>query len=118
MESPEQVGFDSYGSTVKFNNSYNANILPEEDMFNDKIDPIIYNGVENIGGKYLIPKGVVTVRWYWIENEGKLHTNKFNNALYDPDSPVNIISATALAEYMKNDEGTWVLTKREYYIFT
>ena len=28
-----------------------------------------------------------------------------------------MLSATALDEYMKYDEGTWVLTKRKYSIF-
>ena len=48
-------------------------------MFTDKIDPIIYNGVANIGGKYLIPKGIDTVIWSWTDYEGKLHTNILNN---------------------------------------
>ena len=47
-----------------------------------------------------------------------LHTHKLNNVTYFTESPVNIISATALAEYMKYDEGTWVLTKWKYLIFT
>ena len=38
--------------------------------------------------------------------------------LYFTDSPVNILSATALDEYMKDDEVTWVLTKKKYSIFT
>ena len=32
-------------------------------MFNEKIEPIIYNVVENMGGKDIVPKGFVTVRW-------------------------------------------------------
>ena len=34
-------------------------------MFTDKIEPIISNGVENIVGKDIIPKGIGTVSCYW-----------------------------------------------------
>ena len=34
------------------------------------------------------------------------------------ESPFNILSATALAESMKDYEGTWVLAKMKYSIFT
>ena len=63
-----------------------------------------------ICGKDLIPKGISTVSWYWTDYEGQLHTKKLNNVIYFPDSPFNILSATALAESMKDDEVTWVLT--------
>ena len=42
---------------------------------------------------------------------GLIHTKKLNNVLYYPDSPVNILSETVLAEYIKDDDGTWVITK-------
>ena len=87
-------------------------------MFTDKIEPTIYNGVATTGGKYLIQKGIVTVIWSWTDYEGKLHTRRFNNVLYFPDSPVNILSATALPEFIKDDEVTWLLTKIKYTIFT
>ena len=54
-------------------------------MFTDKIEPIIYDGVANIGGKDIIPKGIGTFNWSWTDNEGKLHTNKLNNVLLFPD---------------------------------
>ena len=62
MESSEQFEFDSDGLSVIVDNSANAHICSEEDMFDDKIDPIIFNGMENIGGKYLISKGIDTVK--------------------------------------------------------
>ena len=87
-------------------------------MFTDKIKPIISNGLATIGGKYIIPKGNVTVIWSWTDDEGQLHTNKLNNVLYSPDSSVNIISETALSEYINDYDGTWVLTKIKYYVYT
>ena len=55
VEYSYQVGFDSDGSSVIVDNSYNAHIWSEEDMFTDKIDPIISNGLATIGGNYIIP---------------------------------------------------------------
>ena len=85
-------------------------------MLNYKIEPIISNGVATIGGNYIIPKGIGTVRLSWTDDEGQLHTNKLNNVLYFPDSPVNILSATALAEFIKDDEEKWI-KKKEIIIF-
>ena len=45
-------------------------------MFNDKIYPINYNVVAIIGGKYPIKKLIGKDRWYWNDDEGKMHTNK------------------------------------------
>ena len=50
-------------------------------MLNDKIEPIIYNGVTTIGGNGLITKIIGTVNWSWTENKGKLHTNKSKNVI-------------------------------------
>ena len=55
-------------------------------MLNEKIEPIISNGVETIGGKDLITKGIETVRWYWTNDWGKLHTKKLNNVFYFTES--------------------------------
>ena len=35
--------------------------------------------MENIGGEDNITKGIVTVRWSFTDDEGQLHTKKFNN---------------------------------------
>ena len=87
-------------------------------MFNRKIESIISNGVAPIVGKYIIQKVIGTVIWYWTDDWGKLNTKKLNNLLYFTYSPVNVLSATELYEYIKDDEGTWVLTKGKFSIFT
>ena len=87
-------------------------------MFTERIELIISNGVSTIGGKDLIKKLIGTVSWSWTDEEGKLHTKKLNNLIYFPDSPVNILSGTVLDEIMKDDEGTFVLTKRKISMFT
>ena len=65
-------------------------------MITDKIEPIIPNVVETIGGIYLIPKGIGTISLSCTDDKVKLNTNKFNNVLYFPYSPFNILSATEL----------------------
>ena len=87
-------------------------------MSTDKIEPIIFTRVATIGVKVSITKLICTVNWYWTYDEGKLQTSKLNNGLYFTESPFKILSATALSESMNYDEGTWVLTKRKYSIFT
>ena len=41
-------------------------------MLTYKIESITYNGVSTIGGKYIIPKEIGTVRSFWTNYEGVL----------------------------------------------
>ena len=83
---------DSDGSSVIVDNSANDHIFSEEDMFPDKIEHKISNGLATIGGKDILSKVIGTGRFFWTYDEGKLHRNKFNNVLYFTVSPVNILS--------------------------
>ena len=67
MECSEQVR-----STVIVDNSDNAHIFSEEDMFTHKIYPVFSNGVATIGETNLIPKGIDTVSWYYTDDKGQL----------------------------------------------
>ena len=109
VESSEQILFYSDGSAFIADNSANAQIFSEE-VFSDKIDHIIFNGVENIVGKGIITKNIGTGRSSCTDDEVQLHTKKLYNILYFPYLSVNILSATELDESMKDDEGTWLLT--------
>ena len=71
MEYPEQVGFESDGSLVIVDNSANARILSEEDMFTDKIEPIISNLVEKIGVKVLFLKRLSQLPGIGMAMKGK-----------------------------------------------
>ena len=75
-------------------------------MFTDQINTIISNGVENIGRKDIIQKGVSRVRWSWDDDEGQPHTNKFNNVLNFTESLVNILRAILFSGSTKYYEGT------------
>ena len=84
-------------------NSYNTHILSEENLFTDKIEPIISNEVATEGIKYLIPKGIGTVTSSWNEDGGEINTQKLNYLICLPYALVDIISATLLAESIMDD---------------
>ena len=69
-------------------------------------------GVVTIVGKNFNPTVIGTVKCSWGYDEGKSHTHKLEHILYLPDSPVNIISSTALDYHYDDDEGTYIKTKR------
>ena len=58
LEYSENVGFDSDGSSLIVDNSYNAQICSEKDMFNENVESTISNGVATIGGKDIIIIGI------------------------------------------------------------
>ncbi len=75
-------------------------------------------GVLTIGNKESRPVGVGIVPIHITDDHGTKHKILLQKALYFPDSPVNIISVTALADLYNDDEGTWVKTKRHSSILT
>ena len=44
-------------------------------MIIGNIETILTSLLEKIGGKYLYPKGISAVSWFWMDDEGKLHTD-------------------------------------------
>ena len=68
VEYSEQVGFDSNGSSVIVDNSDNAQIYSEEDIFTGKLEPILHILVATIYVKVIIKKGIGTVSWYWTDD--------------------------------------------------
>ena len=53
----------------------------------------------------------------WRDNLGKSYPVILKGALFASDSPVNIISVTALAEQLDDNNGTWIQTSRYTSIF-
>ena len=81
-------------------------------MFVGKLHEVDIYGVATIGGTYFKPTGIVTVKWSWKDDEGKAHTYRLERASYFPESPVNIVSSTYLADQYDDDNGTYIKTKR------
>ena len=78
-------GFKSNGSSVIFEISANTNIFSENLMFIGNIDPETTNLVATIGGKDRNPRFIVTFLWPFTDDEGQIHTDDLNSALYFPD---------------------------------
>ena len=76
------------------------------------------NGVAEISCKDIHQKRIGTVSLSWNDDEGQLHANKLNNAIYFSYSPINILSTTELYESIKDDEGTWIQTNSGYSFST
>ena len=70
------------------------------------------SGVATIGGDPLTPQGQGSCHIYIKDDSGKVVPLTLHNALYFPDSPVNIISISRLADSYDDDEGTFVKTTR------
>jgi hypothetical protein len=118
LNNQELFAFDSDGTTAITDNAANALIFNEKRIFIGDLIPIdSVIGVVTIGGTDHKPTAFGTARVSWKDDAGVTHRYDLNNALYFPNSPVNIISITSLADQLSNDEGTYVTTKRKYSIF-
>jgi hypothetical protein len=51
------------------------------------------------------------------DDDGITHTNVLQDAYYFPDSPVTILSLTAFANQLDDDDGTWIQTCQHQSIF-
>jgi hypothetical protein len=105
--------FDTDSSSVVCNNSANRHVCNDRRMFTELRDtPMTNTVVATIGGKTSIPTGIGTVKWTWKDDSGQEHTHHLTDVLYFPTSPVNILSITALADQLNDDNGTGIDTRR------
>jgi hypothetical protein len=104
--------FDTDSSSVVCDNSANCHVCNDRRMFTKLRDtPLTNTVVATIGGKTSIPTGIGTVKWTWKDDAGQDHTHHLTDVLYFPTSPVNILSITALADQLNDDNGTGIDTR-------
>ena len=103
--------FDPDSSTAIVDNSANTQICNYESMFVGKLHEVNISGVATIGGTDFKPTVIVTVKWSCKDDEGKSHTHRLERGLYFSESPVKIISSTALADQYDDDYVTYIKTK-------
>ena len=115
------ISFDMDSTTCIVDNSVNvhiwtvqSNLVPGSLVCLVKLDN---TGVASIGGVELSLHSIGGVHTNW-KNDGKPHNNILKGALFVPDSPVNLLSVTALAEQLKDDTSTWIKTRRYKSTFT
>ena len=111
------LSFDTDASNVICDNSANVHICNDKSMFVGTIRHTDKHYVATIGGNKNAATGMGTVRWRWKDDTGKQHTTDVRDVLLFLQSPVNILSITALAEQFKDDEGTGIDTKRSKSLF-
>ena len=103
------VRFDADSVTVVCDNSANVHVCNDKSCFVGEIKMDWSLQVATIGGKKNTSAGIGTVRWKWKDDNGVFHTFEIQDALYFPDSPVNILSVTNLqisSTMMKVQEST------------
>ena len=89
--------YDTDSTTMVCNNSTNVQIYNKQNMFVGEIIKCTNQGVATVGGKGHHPSGIGTVRWIWCDNSGKSHEYLVKDALFFPQSPINILSVTCFA---------------------
>eukprot|EP00978_Attheya_sp_CCMP212_P007526 scaffold17426_cov58-Attheya_sp.AAC.6 len=117
IQDVNETHFDTDGDMVICDNSANAHICNNKKMFVGESIPLTNGGVATIGSEDVYPKGIGFVDWTWKDDAGQKHKTRLKGVLYFPDSPVNILSITALATQMDDPEGTYITTKRDYSVF-
>ena len=63
-------------------------------MFVGDIRKCTNKGVATIVGKGHQPSGIGTVRWIWRDDSEKPHEYLVKDALFSPQSPINILNVT------------------------
>ena len=106
-----RVSFDSDLIQFVLDNCANVHIINDRELF-EFIVATSMSGVATIGGDPLTPQGQGSCHIYIKDDLDKVVPLTLHNALYFPDSPVNIISISRLADSYDDDEGTFVKTTR------
>ena len=111
------VYFDTDNQFVICDNAANTHICNDKRMFINLTDEVNPSTVATIAGKNSLPKGIGTVKWTWLDDDGRQHEYELKDVYYFPQSPVNILSVTTFANDLKDEEGTGIDTKAKYSRF-
>jgi hypothetical protein len=121
-EVEKSISWDSDSTTAVLDNSANTHIWNELSDFMegtlkyfDDNDDV---GVLTIDKSSVRPIGIGTVIVGLHDNTGNLVKVKLTDCLYFPASPVKIISVTALASQLADEDGTWIQTRWRRSTFT
>jgi hypothetical protein len=104
-------------TTIVVDNSAAGHVINDSKYFIDNLEPAPHTHVTIIGKETHKPSGKSTARIAFKDDDGTVHNIVLKVAYYFPDSPVNILSVTALADQLDDDDGTWIQTCRHQSIF-
>ena len=112
----KRTSFDN--DTIQFvlDSCANVHIINDPEIF-ESISSTTTTGVATIGGDPLTPKGQGDCNIYISNDRGEKIPVQLLNALYFPDSPVNIISIAQLADSFEDNYKTKVSTARYHTDF-
>ena len=71
-----------------------------------------------MGGGGISPHSIINAKTSWEDDNGKRYSCILKGVLYFPDSPVNIVSVTSLADQLDNETGAWIKISRDISEFT
>lgn len=115
-----KLDFSSSAVNVIVDNAANIHIWNNQsDFLEGTLKPYENkNQVMTVGSDALLPSGIGDVKVTWMDDEGIPYEIILRKVLYFPSSPVNVLSVTAFANQLCDDEGTWIQTKRNYSVFS
>ena len=116
------VSFDPDTEQCVVDNSANVHIwndfsafIPESYI---KFNQAASTAVSAVNGESNVPAGCGDVPVQWTDDDDKIYEIALKNVLHFPNSPVKILSVVELAEQLKDDLDTWILSRRYQSIFT
>ena len=117
MDSLENIkSFDSDSQTCVCDNSANTHIWNNIKNFIPaslvKLSASASSSVVTICGSNVYPTSIGDVKIAWADDEGIPYRIVLKDVLYFPNSPVNVLSITAFAAQLNDDDGTWIKTAR------
>ena len=101
-------------ANVNIWNDSNA-FIPESYL---KINAEASTAVSAVNGEGNLPADCGNVPISWKDDKGQTYNIVLKNVLHFPKSPVKILSVVSLAEQLKDDLDTWILSRRYQSIFT
>jgi hypothetical protein len=104
-------------TTIVVDNSATGHVINDSKYFIEDIEPAPHTHVATIGKHTHKPVGKAAAQITFKDDDGITHTIILKNAYYFPDSPVNVLSVTAFADQLDDDDGTWIQTCRHKSVF-
>ncbi len=83
-----------------------------------KINAACSTAVSAVNGQSNLPAGCGDVPVAWKDDQGKVYKITLKNVLHFPNSPVKILSVVGLADQLKDNWDTWILSRRHQSLFT
>ena len=120
LSSKSNLFFDLQSSTAIIDNSANTHIWSNKhDFVTESLKPYSNDNdkVMTVGSESLSPSGIGKVQVQWLDDDNKRYSIVLKDVLYFPNSPVNVISCTSLANQLDDNDGTWIQTKRHHSNF-